>query len=124
MNYQNKAAAFYIVLIAATLALVGCGKPPKGPKGDAGSNGAPGAAAPASPYDVSSVKDPCGDAPGIYDEVLLVLANKQILVSFSDNANGNNTRFVLLPPGSYRTTDGSNCYFSTDSQGNIYAEHY
>lgn len=113
-----------LALIA--LALTGCGRRdgavgpagPAGPqgergeRGDTGLPGADGADAALSAYTIVAIEDPCGDAPGIVDEVLLKLANGQTLVSFSDNSSGKNTRFALLGPGSYQTTDGSNCTFT------------
>lgn len=86
---------------------------PQGDQGETGPQGIPGQAA------VLEVLDPCGDAPGIYDEVILRLANGQLLSSFSENANGKNTRFSILTPGNYVTTDGSNCAFSVDLSGNV-----
>lgn len=61
---------------------------------------------------IVSVYDPCGDKPGKYDEVFLVLSTGEFLSSFSDNANGLNTRFSKLTPGSFMTTDSTNCYFT------------
>jgi hypothetical protein len=65
------------------------------------------------------VLDPCGDAPGVYDEVLLRLSDGTVLVSFSANASGDNTRFALIGPGTYTTTDGSNCTFTLTSEGRL-----
>lgn len=79
-------------------------------------NGANGTS---SPVAISELVDPCGDAAGIHDEVLLRLANGQLLASFSDNANGLNTRFSLIGPGSYQTTDGSGCNFTINADGSI-----
>lgn len=87
--------------------------------GTPGADGAPGASAPPTAYTPVGIVDPCGDAPGIYDEVFLRLANGTLLASFSDNASGKNTRFSVITVGNYVTTDGSNCYFSVDSNGNI-----
>jgi hypothetical protein len=104
--------AIWVLLLVL---LVGCGKNGKnGIDGKAGNN------AVTSTYSISHVVDPCGDAPNIVDEVLLVLYNKQVLVSFSQNQSGLNTRLALLPAGTYTTTDGSNCTFTLDNQGNIY----
>lgn len=111
-------------LLAACLFLLGCGRGPAGPagkdgesivgpKGDKGEQGIPGEAA------VLEVIDPCGDAPGIYDEVILRLANGQLLASFSQNASGLNTRFSILTAGNYVTTDGSNCHFSVSLDGEV-----
>lgn len=76
-----------------------------GLQGEQGEQGIPGLDA------VAEILDPCGDAPGIYDEVILRLSTGQLLASFSDNASGLNTRFSLLTPGTYVTTDGSACNF-------------
>lgn len=84
--------------------------------GEPGPQGEPG---PVSPYQLSEIIDPCGDAAGIYDEVILKMASGRLLASFSDNANGNNTRLSELVPGSYITTDGSNCYFTVASNGSV-----
>jgi len=87
-------------------------------------NGQDGTDAPPTAYTVVGLVDPCGDKPGIYDEVFFRLHNGLLVASFSDNQNGLNTRFSVLTPGSYRTTDGSNCYFSVDSNLLLYNEHY
>lgn len=99
--------------------LSACGKGPAGEAGAKGDAGAPGADAALSAYSIVNVIDVCGDAPGIIDEVLLVLANGQVLVSFSENANGKNTRFSILSPGTYQTTDGSACVFTLTADGRV-----
>jgi hypothetical protein len=60
----------------------------------------------------------CGDSMA-YREVLLRLANGQVLGSFSDNPNGKMTRLAFLPDGTYINTDNSGCVFtlSTSSDG-------
>lgn len=79
----------------------------------------------ASPYTPVAMLNPCGNAPGIYNEVLLKLSDGTVLSSFSDNANGLNTRFSIIGPGTYSTTDGDNCVFTLDSNGNItYESHH
>jgi hypothetical protein len=72
---------------------------------------------------IVSIVDPCGTKPGYYNEVLLKLSNGQLLSSFSDNANGLNTHFAVLPDGNYATTDGTNCQF-TVLNGSVTNEHY
>lgn len=82
-----------------------------GENGLDGLNGAPGLDANMT-YQVVEIIDPCGQQhPHGFDEVILKLGNGKYLASFSDNANGLNTRFGILPPGSYVTTDGTNCHF-------------
>lgn len=93
-----------------------------GPKGDSGAQGAQGSAgtdAVLPAYSIVNIIDPCGNHPSIVDEVLLILANGQVLVSFSENANGKNTRFSILPPGTYATTDGSGCVFTLNADGTV-----
>lgn len=92
--------------------------------GTSGQDGQDGQDAPPTPYTVVGLVDPCGDKPGVYDEVFLRLANGQLIASFSDNSNGLNTRFSVIGPGNYVTTDGSHCYFSVDSNNQLINEHY
>lgn len=94
-----------------------------GQNGQDGTNGTNGINAPVE-FSVIQMIDPCGDYNGIYDEVLLKLGSGKILASFSDNANGQNTRFSVLSPGSYQTTDGSMCKFTVDNDNNVINEHY
>lgn len=84
--------------------------------GAAGSNGLNAAPTPFTPV---AIIDPCGDTANIFDEVFLKLANGTLLASFSDKANGQNTRWSILVPGNYITTDGSNCHFTVTSSGNV-----
>lgn len=80
-------------------------------------NGADGADASVTAYTIVDVINPCGDAPSVYDEVLLKLANGSFLASFSDNASGSNTRFSIIPAGSYVTTDSTSCHFTIHADG-------
>jgi len=95
-----------------------------GQNGTNGQNGQDGQDAVINGFTIVEIINPCGNSPSVYDEVFLKLSNGQIVTSFSDNANGNNTRFSVLEPGSYRTTDGDNCYFTVNSNGEIVNEHY
>jgi len=98
-------------------------KPKDGKDGKDGADGTNGQDAAASQYDIVSVLDPCGDTANVVDEVLLKLRNGQTLASFSDSSGGSNTRFSLIGPGNYVTTDGSNCYFTIDADGNMINDH-
>lgn len=89
-----------------------------------GDDGAPGADAPPTPFTPVAIVNPCGDAPGVYDEIFLKLQNGALIASFSANSSGLNTRFSILTAGSYVTTDGDNCAFSLDSAGNISGENH
>jgi hypothetical protein len=66
----------------------------------------------AAPVPVIEVFVPCPEIPGLYREVILILSDGTMLASFSDNADGKNTRLSVLPPGTYKTTDGRNCIFT------------
>lgn len=66
---------------------------------------------------VVSIVNPCGDAPGKVDEVLLRLSDGSLLASFSDAASGLNTRFAIVGPGTYGTTDGTGCTFTVSVAG-------
>lgn len=86
-----------------------------------GANGEDGATAPYTPV---GFVNPCGDAPGIWDEVFIRLANNMLLASFSDNIHGENTRLSVLVPGNYMTTDGDHCTFTVDGSWNITNENH
>ena len=95
-----------------------------GQDGQDGQNGSDGADAPPTPFTPVGIVDPCGDAPGVYDEVFVKLQNGTLLASFSENANGKNTRFSVLTPGTYVTTDGDNCVFTVTAGGSITGENH
>lgn len=96
----------------------------KGDKGDAGATGPQGPAGQSSPYLPVELLNPCGDASEVYDEILVRLYDGTILASFSDKENGQNTRFSIVGPGSYKTTDGDACYFTIDASGNLTNQHH
>jgi len=85
-------------------------------------NGAPGAdgpPAPASAYSVVEVINPCG-SQAVFDEVLLKLANGQIMAHF---ASGSQQFLALIGPGNYTTTDNTSCKFTVTNSGDIINEH-
>jgi hypothetical protein len=84
-----------------------------GLNGTDGKDGADGE----SPIPIEVI-DPCGDNPNVIDEVILRMPDGKLLASFSDNEEGRNTRFSVLPEGTFMTTDGSRCVF-TVSNGNV-----
>ncbi len=84
-------------------------------------NGAGGNVSPFSPV---GLVDPCGTAPGIHNEVFFRLENRSLVASFSDNASGANTRFALLSPGTYVTTDGDQCVFTIDENFDVVNESH
>lgn len=96
----------------------------QGNTGNTGAAGQNGTNAVLPPFSVLTLLDPCGDAPGIYDEVFFKLVNGTVIASFSNNFNGDYTRLSVISPGSFITTDASNCYFSVDANGNLFNEHY
>lgn len=83
-----------------------------------GEDGTDGSDAPPTPYSVTELIDPCGHQSS-WDEVLLRLANNDIIASFSENVNGKNTRFVRLVPGMYQTTDSTSCIFTVHNDMSI-----
>jgi hypothetical protein len=83
------------------------------------SNGAPGEDAEVTQYTITQKIDPCGNAPGIFDELLLVFADGSLLATVSDNANGKNTRLAEVPDGSWTTTDDSGCNFTVSTSGSM-----
>jgi mannitol-specific phosphotransferase system IIBC component len=64
---------------------------------------------------VTSMIDVCGDAPGIYDEVLLKTSQGSIIAYFEQ---GNNRRLSVVPNGVFQVTDGSGCVFTVNN-GNV-----
>lgn len=85
-------------------------------------NGAPGAdgqPAPASAFTIVGTVDPCGPQ-GRFDEVLLKLANGQVLAHF---ASGNKQFLTIVPPGNYTVTDGTGCKFTITNEGEVTGEH-
>lgn len=122
--------AMLLVAAALIVGLFGCGKQPgpqgpigypgaQGPKGEQGATGAKGDTPTLPDHYITSIVDPCGDAPGVIDEVLLILSDGQVLVSLSDQSNGKNTRLSILSSGAYVTTDGSSCNFVLHSDGSV-----
>lgn len=91
--------------------------------GETGEIGPVGPAGADSVYQITELIDPCGPTPGFVNEVLLKLANGQIVASFSSNAAGANTRLGVLTPGNYQTTDtnevGKRCRFTITLTGDI-----
>jgi hypothetical protein len=86
--------------------------------GPDGANGHDGVNAPLPRFSAVQAVQACGDSVA-YKEVLLRLANGQVLGSFSDKPNGKMTRLAFLLDGTYMSTDNSGCVFtlSTASDG-------
>lgn len=76
-----------------------------------------------SPTAFTHAINPCGDNPSLIDEVIISDGQGNIFGSFSDNASGHNTRFALIPPGNYITTDGDLCRFTINADGSISNEN-
>lgn len=95
-----------------------------GPQGQPGNDGKDGQDATLNPLDIVAVLDPCGKDPGVVNEVFLKLRNGQVIASFSNNVNGDYTRFSILPPGNYMTTDNTNCTFTLTADGSIVNESH
>jgi hypothetical protein len=93
---------------------------PQGPVGAQGPQGPAGNDAPPTAYTPTALLNPCGDAAGIADEVLIQLADGTIVASYG---SGNAVRFATLTNGNYITTDGDACYF-TVAAGVLTNEHH
>lgn len=106
---------YVVCTVLLSVILMGCGT---SPNATILTQSAPQLPAP-NQNDIVSIIDPCGDAVGIIDEVLLKLRDGSILCLFTDNLHGDNPRFGLLLPGNYMTSDGSNCHFTINTDLNI-----
>lgn len=113
-----KSIGFGLILFAMMHALSGCA-----PKRENTESQVTYVVAP-MPTEIAAIIDPCGTAPNIYNEVFLKLYSGQLLASLSDSPSGTNTRFVLVKPGNYITTDGDSCYFTVDLNYNLINEHH
>jgi len=65
---------------------------------------------------ITQLIDPCGDQPGIYDEVIMRLSDGRYVAYFE---NGGARRLSVLVPGSYSTTDGGACVFTVQPNGTL-----
>lgn len=72
---------------------------------------------------ITSIKDPCGPQ-GNWNEIFLRLSDGSYIASFSEQANGKNTRFVVLQDGNYVTTDGTNCHFTVSGSGTVISNEH
>ncbi len=100
---------------------------PAGPAGEVGPVGPAGDATELRDYTPVAIVDPCGDTSGIIDEVFFRLYNGLLVASYSENSSGTNTRFAIIPPGNYQTTDtnkpGKRCRFSVDANNLLFNEY-
>jgi hypothetical protein len=88
-----------------------------GAAGKNGTNGTNGTNATQTPFTIVNVITPCGAASSSEKELLLCLADGNILADFSKDDAGDLTRLSFIPPGSYQDTDNSYCNFSVCSDG-------
>lgn len=70
---------------------------------------------------ITELFDPCGDAVG-FDEVLLKTKSGSYIAYFESGSQRYLT--VLKKNTNYRVTDGSNCYFTINNNGEVANEHY
>lgn len=71
---------------------------------------------------ITSFRDFCGTKAGSYNEVGMVTSSGKIVVYFE---NGGNRFLSVLKDGNYKTSDGTNCYFSVTNGGTLITnEHY
>lgn len=84
-----------------------------------GAPGTDGEDAPPTAYSVVEMLNPCG-TQSQFDEILLKTASGKWIAHFS---SGGNQFLTVITPGTYRTTDGTNCYFTLNNDGTITGEH-
>lgn len=84
-----------------------------------GANGSDGATPVSPPFMPTELVSFCGNVDLLWSEVGFRLANGLIVASFSENANGKNTRWTILVPRAYTTTDGYGCNFTITPTGEI-----
>ena len=68
-----------------------------------------------APVFIVEFVDPCGSESS-FDEVLMKLGDERVLAHFASESK---QFFTFLSPGSYKTTDGTNCYFKIDEDMEI-----
>jgi hypothetical protein len=90
---------------------------PTGPKGDDGETGAPGPAASPNPSNIVDRIYPCGRKYAD-DEVLLVLADGSILMTFHRTYSGE-PYLRVATPGKYVTDDRKHCKFEIHAGGTV-----
>jgi len=91
-----------------------------GPAGSPGPQGSPGPAATLGPDTPISLIAPCGLASSPYKEQIICLNNGSLMSSFSADMTGTQTRFSLLPVGTYEDTDSSGCVFTVTEDSGSY----
>jgi hypothetical protein len=96
------------------LTITACGR---GPKGDVGAQGPQGPKGDAGINGVVDVLNPCGPE-GAFEEILLRLNTGEIIAVF-DGGPHKDRLVVLTYPNSYSTTDGFNCEFELDENGEL-----
>lgn len=74
-------------------------------------HGQDGADAPTT-YTVVDIIDPCGTETQ-YDEILLRLGNGELMAHYS---HGSKQFLTFIPPGNYKTTDGTKCIFEVTEE--------
>ena len=78
---------------------------------------------------VLEIINPCHRPANSHNEIFLRLPDGNVVCSFSDDYQGDNTHLALLYAGSFVTTDGYACYFNidsdltiTDQDGNVWTK--
>ncbi len=121
--------AVMLYFLAALIALltIGCAR---GPQGQPGIDGEPGDSIVGPPGDrgepgqdgrdgispTLEVIDPCGPQRADKLDEVLFRIDEGIFAYFQ---HGNDRRLVLLPPGTYATTDGTGWVFTVTAEGEV-----
>ena len=69
-----------------------------------------------SPDRITEIVDPCPNLNATFREVLIKTASNKYFAYFE---SGSNRYLTVLVPGNFAPTDGRNCHFSTNAQGNL-----
>lgn len=112
-----------LLTVLSTLVIVACGKPENGKDGTNGTNGTTTVVheykpAPVDPNGIKAIIPICGIVT-TGAEVAIKLNNGTLLVSVSNNNQGDYTRIGYIFAGRYKTTDQFQCNFEVylDSTG-------
>jgi len=98
-----------VITCSNTSAVVYNGK--DGTDGEDGVDGKDGEDAPVGTYTFTESIDPCG-SESQFDEVLFRTGAGELVAHYS---KGNKQFLTFIGPGSYKTTDGTNCLFTVNS---------
>lgn len=89
---------------------------PTGPAGRDGTDGRDGVDGTNGADAYFEVIDPCG-RQATHDEILFRMSDGRLFAYFE---NGGKRYLTIITPGTYQTTDGTNCVFVVDANGEVH----